>query len=92
MDLNVLNPFDIEAGTTWCFGPNKKKDNLNQSIPQVVLHGSDEGNNAKLARGVVELAIVEGVKVGVSTTEVQPSALLLYATLTGRCCSQCIMN
>jgi hypothetical protein len=55
--LHTTNPFSREAGTTWVIGPDRQKDSIYQAIPQVVLHGCDEGCTAKLARGVVAYAI-----------------------------------
>jgi hypothetical protein len=71
--LHCSNPFSREAGTTWVFGPHRKKDSVYQAIPQVVLHGCDEGTTAKLARGVTLLAIAAvGRRDGASVTEVSP--------------------
>jgi hypothetical protein len=60
--LHCSNPFAREAGTGWVFGPHPKKDCIYQCVPQVVLHGCDEGITAKLARGVTLLAISSGLR------------------------------
>ena len=62
VSLHADNPFSRYAGTSWVIGPHIDKDCIYQACPQVVLHGSDEGTNAKLARGALELAIMEGIR------------------------------
>ena len=41
------------------FGPDYKKDNVYQSMPQVSLHGMDEGLTLKLCTGLLESTILE---------------------------------
>ena len=41
----------------WIFGPDPKRDCVYQCIPQVTLHGMDEGLTAKLCRGILHFAI-----------------------------------
>lgn len=60
VQLDVVNPFSLEAGTDWVFGPHRRRDCVYQAVPQPVLHGMDEGETSKLARGTVALAIEVG--------------------------------
>ena len=60
--LHCANPFAREAGTGWVIGPHPKRDSIFQAVPQLVLHGCDEGTTAKLARGSTVLAIDEGAR------------------------------
>jgi len=46
---------DIER--EWIFGPDPYQDNIYQNLPQVVLHGMDEGLTAKLCAGILQMAI-----------------------------------
>ena len=48
-----LSPDD----TNWIFGPDKNKDNIYQAVPQVTLHGFDEGLVQKLNHGALETLI-----------------------------------
>jgi hypothetical protein len=48
---------DPEHPGKWIFGPSPTQDSLFQAIPQVNLHGLDEGTTSKLAIGTLELAI-----------------------------------
>ena len=41
----------------WIFGPDKQKDNIYQAVPQVTLHGFDEGLVQKLNFGAVEMVV-----------------------------------
>ena len=43
--------------TNWIIGPDPQKDNIYQAIPQVSLHGFDEGLVKKLNYGVLEMCI-----------------------------------
>ena len=52
---------------------DRKKDNIYQNMPQVALHGMDEGLTLKLCVGLLESAIVEAFETsGTPATEVQP--------------------
>ena len=74
VNLLVTNPFAIEAGNgEFLFGPDPEKYCIYQSVPQPVLHGMDEDLTAKLARGVVEMAIAEGERFGHDATDVRLS-------------------
>ena len=55
------------------FGIDRKKDNIYQNLPQVTLHGMDEGLTLKLCVGLLESAILEAYETsGTSATEVKP--------------------
>ena len=69
-------PLDIDSalmqrpGQPWLFGPNETLDSLFQSVPQLTLHGFDEGIATKLAWAILEVAVHEGAKTRLSKTEV----------------------
>ncbi len=44
--------------TNWIFGPNQEKDNIYQAVPQVTLHGFEEGLVQKLNHGVFETVVL----------------------------------
>ena len=62
--LDGGNAFDTtpELQDNWVFGPSPEFDNLYQSLPQVNLHGFDEGICQKLNFAMLEMAITEGKK------------------------------
>jgi len=63
----------------WVFGPCRKRDVLYQCLPQVNLHGFDEGLVEKLNFGALEQLIVVCVaRFRMKATQVTP-ALLLHA-------------
>ena len=41
----------------WIFGPDKDKDNIFQAVPQVTLHGFDEGLVQKMNFGAIEMIV-----------------------------------
>ena len=41
----------------WIFGPDKDKDNIFQAVPQVTLHGFDEGLVKKMNFGALETLV-----------------------------------
>jgi len=43
------------------FGPDPDKDNVYQNVPQVMLHGMDEGLTMKLCVAVVQGTIAEAI-------------------------------
>ena len=49
----------VDADGFTPFGPDYKKDNVYQSMPQVSLHGMDEGLTLKLCTGLLESTILE---------------------------------
>ena len=61
VNLEVLNGFDEADAPIHerVFGPDRDKDNIYQQLPQVNLHGMDEGLTQKLNKGVVEACIKE---------------------------------
>ena len=46
-----------EDDNNWIIGPDPQKDNIYQAIPQVTLHGFDEGLVKKLNYGACEMCI-----------------------------------
>jgi hypothetical protein len=62
--LDGGNAFDTtpELQDNWVFGPSPEFNNLYQSLPQVNLHGFDEGICQKLNFAMLEMAITEGKK------------------------------
>ena len=54
------------------FGIDRKKDNIYQNMPQVTIHGMDEGLTQKLCVGLLESAILEASETnGTPATEVK---------------------
>ncbi len=49
-------PISLEEDN-WIFGPDKSKDNICQAVPQVTLHGFEEGLVQKLNHGVLEAVV-----------------------------------
>ena len=41
----------------WIFGPDRDKDNIFQAVPQVSLHGFDEGLVQKMNFGAIEMVV-----------------------------------
>jgi hypothetical protein len=59
LDCNVrcgYVPAD-DDNNNWIIGPDPQKDNIYQAIPQVSLHGFDEGLVQKLNYGALEMGI-----------------------------------
>jgi hypothetical protein len=46
-----------DDNNNWIIGPDPQKDNIYQAIPQVSLHGFDEGLVQKLNYGALEMCI-----------------------------------
>ena len=60
----------------WIFGPDKNKDNIYQAVPQVTLHGFDEGLVQKLNFGSLEMLIKFSLEeLEISETQVKKYAL-----------------
>ncbi len=60
-------------------GPDYKKDNIYQSMPQVSLHGMDEGLTLKLCVGLLESTIHEASQMpSENATAVSPTSLEMY--------------
>ena len=54
------------------FGPDGRLDNIYQSLPQVTLHGMDEGLTLKLCDGVLQTIISEAIQLrGMNVTSVR---------------------
>ena len=68
--LDIDSAFMQRPGQPWLFGPNDTLDSLFQSVPQLTLHGFDEGIATKLAWSMLEVAVHEGAKTRLSKTEV----------------------
>jgi hypothetical protein len=67
---NCSHMVDDEGFTP--FGIDRKKDNIYQNMPQVALHGMDEGLTLKLCVGLLESAILEAYETrGTPATEVK---------------------
>ena len=61
IDMYTSNAFVTkpEESHNWIFGPMPEKDSVWQSLPQVTLHGFDEGICQKLNFGMLEMAVSE---------------------------------
>ena len=53
------NPWDIGKAEDWVFGPDPIEDNIYRCLPQVTLHGMDEGLTQKLNFVILTHAIAE---------------------------------
>jgi len=67
--LDLDSAFMQRPGQPWLFGPNETLDSLYQSVPQVTLHGFDEGIATKLAWAILEVAVHEGAKKSMPKTQ-----------------------
>ena len=71
-----IGPPDKDGFTP--FGPDSRLDNIYQSLPQVSLHGMDEGLTLKLCSGVLNATIQEAVSLrNMNVTSVR--MFLIYA-------------
>ncbi len=61
IDMYTSNAFVTKPQEShkWILGPLPEKDSVWQSLPQVTLHGFDEGICQKLNFGMLEMAITE---------------------------------
>ena len=61
VNLDVDNGMwgEESAGNSSAFGPDPQLDNVYQNMPQVSLHGMDEGLTAKLNLGCIRAAVSE---------------------------------
>jgi hypothetical protein len=73
-----MNGFTQQPGGTWIFGPLPRKDNVFQCLPQVTLHGMDEGLTAKLCRGILALALHFGEQKGLRATQVHDVYVIVF--------------
>jgi hypothetical protein len=64
-----IGPPDKDGFTP--FGPDPARDNIFQSLPQVTLHGMDEGLTLKLCCGVFDAIVAEATALhGMNVTSV----------------------
>ena len=73
VNLDVTNAWadDKDGEECWVFGPDPVLDNIWQCLPQVTLHGMDEGLTQKANRGILEAVIIEAKSLlQLSATEV----------------------
>lgn len=67
----ATNNEDIQDNC-WVFGPDPERDNIWQNLPQVTLHGMDEGLTQYCNRGILEAVIIEARQLrGYDATKVQ---------------------
>ena len=59
VNLDFENPWHITKPEEWIFGPDPIEDNIYRCLPQVNLHGMDEGLTTKLNLGVLLYGIEE---------------------------------
>jgi hypothetical protein len=61
------------------FGPDAKKDNIYQNLPQVNLHGMDEGLTLKMCTSILNATISEAIALHkINTTSVSDEACYSY--------------
>jgi hypothetical protein len=61
LGVNLLfdNPWHIGSAEDWVFGPDPIEDNIYRCLPQVNLHGMDEGLTMKLNLVILRHALAE---------------------------------
>jgi hypothetical protein len=59
VNLRFDNPWHPKKQEEWVFGPDALDDNVYRCLPQVTLHGMDEGLTSKLNHGILLYAIAE---------------------------------
>ena len=92
MDIECawIGPPDNDGFTP--FGPDAKKDNIFQNMPQVNLHGMDEGLTLKMCTSILNATIKEATALrkmnttSVSNTNVLSCVLSVSCNL---CCTMC---
>jgi hypothetical protein len=57
--LQFDNPWHIGKADEWVFGPDAIQDNIYRCLPQVNLHGMDEGLTSKLNLTILRHALEE---------------------------------
>ena len=72
VNLDFENPWHISRPDEWVFGPDQVEDNIYRCLPQVNLHGMDEGLTQKLNLGILLHASTE-----VGTNEYASFALVV---------------
>jgi hypothetical protein len=71
-----IGPPDAHGFTP--FGPDSRLDNIYQSLPQVTLHGMDEGLTLKLCDGVLYTITAEAIRLrGMNVTSVRLSQVVV---------------
>ena len=71
-----IGPPDLDGFTP--FGPDANKDNIYQILPQVNLHGMDEGLTLKMCHFILKATIAEAIALHkMSTTSVSDVACYL---------------
>ena len=64
------------------FGPDAKKDNIFQNLPQVNLHGMDEGLTLKMCTSILNATIKEATALHkMNTTSVSDKNVLIYGLM-----------
>ena len=79
LDTGWTIPPDEDGFTP--FGPDPEKDNIYQNMPQVMLHGLDEGLTAKLCIGTVHATILEAMNTSPANNATSVSLPLQNCTL-----------
>ena len=59
VNLQFDNPWHIGKADEWVFGPDAIQDNIYRCLPQVNLHGMDEGLTSKLNLTILRHALEE---------------------------------
>lgn len=59
VNLDFENPWHIAKPEEWIFGPDPIEDNIYRCLPQINLHGMDEGLTQKLNLGILLYASAE---------------------------------
>ena len=92
MDIECawIGPPDNDGFTP--FGPDAKKDNIFQNMPQVNLHGMDEGLTLKMCTSILNATIKEATALRkMNTTSVSNTNVLscVLSVSCYMCCTMC---
>ena len=92
MDIECawIGPPDNDGFTP--FGPDAKKDNIFQNMPQVNLHGMDEGLTLKMITSILNATIKEATALRkMNTTSVSNTNVLscVLSVSCNMCCTMC---
>ena len=79
VNLQFDNPWHTKKADEWVFGPDPIEDNVYRCLPQVNLHGMDEGLTEKLNYGILLYAIAEVGKRKIVPLS-YPFTLILFQT------------
>ena len=79
VNLQFDNPWHTNKADEWVFGPDPIEDNVYRCLPQVNLHGMDEGLTDKLNYGVLLYAIAE-VGTSINIPKSYPFTMKLFQT------------